>query len=100
MLLNRSLQRFGMCRTHILVDIEAIRFIADGEYFCTELTEYRRTNFVTGAMSTIEDNPQASQRLIGRVGRFTKFDVTADRIIDATRFTQLSRIRHNNRLID
>ena len=51
-------------------------------------------------MSTIEDNPQAGQRLICRVGRFTKFDVTADRIVDAARLTELCRIRYDNRLID
>ena len=58
---NFCLQRFKMSRTTTIINIDTIRFVEDGNYFCTQTTEYFRGNFAISAIRAVHNYFQAVQ---------------------------------------
>ena len=58
---NFCLQSFKMSRTTTIINIDTIRFVEDGNYFCTQTTEYFRGNFAISAIGAVHNYFQAVQ---------------------------------------
>jgi len=80
---HSSLQVLRRGGADIVVDVETIRFNADGFHFRTKLPQNRRRDFVTGAVGAIDNDAHALEGKTARKGRFCKFDIARARIINA-----------------
>ena len=89
---NTRLQGTNISCPHLLVNVQTIRLAANGDDFRTQFAEDIRGDVIGRAISTVHHNFEVSQAQLIREGTFTEFDITARRINDTVRFTQLCGI--------
>ena len=76
-----------------MVDVEAIRFDANGEDLRAEFPEGFGRCAIAGTIGAINDNAQPLQRQVAWQRALGKFDVARPHVIDATRPAQQARRR-------
>src|SRR5579864_1483269 len=88
-----------MRRADVVVDVRAIRRVADGNDVRAELVEYRRGDVIAGAMRAIDDDPAAAQIPLVRKRALAKLDVAAGGIGDTEGLAELRRGRTDERAL-
>ena len=86
---HRTLQSFGMRRTAVEIDVEPVRFDADGNDFRAQLVEHRRRDVVSRAVAAIQHDAHAAQIQFIRKRAFTELNIASVGIINTPRFAQL-----------
>ena len=75
-----------------MIDVEAIRLIADNNDFSTQLVEYRRGYMIGRAMGAIEHDFEAAQiHGIGK-GALAEFNIAPGSVTDAPGLAQTGRL--------
>src|SRR5258708_13586425 len=78
-------------RAYVVVDVEAVRLVADGDDLGAELVEHVRRDVVCRAVRAVDDDLQSLEiELVGKRA-FAEFDVAPAGIVDAERLAQLLR---------
>src|SRR5579864_7394616 len=88
-----------MRRADVVVDVRAIRRVADGNDVRTELVEYRRGDVIAGAMRAIDDDPAAAQIELVRKRALAEFYVAAGGVGDTESLAELRRGRTYERAL-
>ena len=79
---------FRVERAAAVIDVEAVRVVADGDDFRAEFLKNERADEVGGAVSAIDDNFQAVEgNIVG--GVFGELDVAAAGVVDAVGLADL-----------
>ena len=93
------LQMAWMRRPDVVVDVEAIRLVADGDHLGAELMEHVRRDVVCCAVRAVDDDLQPLEiELVGK-SALAEFDVAPARIVDAERLAQLLRRHAGDRAV-
>ena len=72
-----------MRRAAVVVDVEAVRLVADGDDLGAELPQRLRRDLVAGAVGAIDDDAQPRQRHRARQRALGEFDVAVVHAVDA-----------------
>ena len=75
-------QSFGRRRPHIPIDIKTVRLDADGNHLSPEFPEGLRSDFVRGAISAIDYDPQPLQRQVARRRAFDELNIASSNTVD------------------
>ncbi len=75
-------QRLRMGRAAGVVDVEAVRLIADGDDVGAQLVKDMRGDVIVGAVGAIDHQPEAAQVHVVGKGALAKLDIAAGGIVD------------------
>jgi hypothetical protein len=91
-LAHLALHGLGKGRAAFIVDVEAVRRVADGDHFGAQLPKHRGRHLVGRAVRAIDDDAQAVETQLLRKGALRKFDVAGLRVVDALGAADLARL--------
>ena len=80
-------------RTHLVVDVEAVRGATDGNHFGTQLVEHHGRNVVSGPVCGVHRDLEAFEREVVGEAALAELDVAPGRVLEPPGLAQRSRIR-------
>ena len=96
---HRTHQRIRVGRTHLLVDVQAIRRTANRHHVGTQLVEYLGRDLVGRAMCRIHHDAQALERKVIGKRALAELDVATCRIVQSARLAQAGRVNPHRRFV-
>ena len=86
-------ERFRRGRADVVIDVEPVRFNADGDHFRAQFPKRLRGHAIARAIGAIDDDAKAFQRQGARQSELGEFDVTRTHVVHAPRPSKIARAR-------
>jgi hypothetical protein len=89
-----------MGRAALVIDIEAVRLVANRDHLGAQLVQHVRCDMVGGTVGAVDDDAQTAQiEVIGK-SAFAELDVACRRVLDTPRASELAGLDGLDRLVE